>query len=95
MLLSNYVLLNLFILGLIEQFEQFFNVQNSSIQTYIENIDQIKTVWCKYSYDRHGAKMHIKFLAKFLIEIGEPLGGGPYDNIWDVSKLASSYKIKQ
>lgn len=38
--------------------------------------------------------MHIKYLAKFLIEIGEPLGGGKHDNIWDVSKLASSYKIK-
>jgi hypothetical protein len=38
--------------------------------------------------------MHIKFLAKFLLDVGEPLGGKKNDNIWDVAKLASSFKIK-
>lgn len=70
MLLSNNVLLNLFILSLIEQFENFFNVQNSCIQTYIENIDKIKTVWCKFSSENSGGMMHTKFLARFLLDIG-------------------------
>jgi hypothetical protein len=35
--------------------------------------------------------MHTKYLAKFLKGIGEPLGGGKYDNIWDLAKIASSY----
>lgn len=37
--------------------------------------------------------MHVKFLANFLLSIGEPLGGCKYDNIWDVAKLASSFKL--
>ncbi|CAD8200926.1 unnamed protein product [Paramecium octaurelia] len=94
MLLSNYVLLNLFVLGLIEQFEQFFQLQNSLIQTYVENIDKIKTVWCKYSSETQGQAMNYKFLCKFLLDIGKPLGGGKEENLWDVAKLASSFKLQ-
>ncbi|CAD8095957.1 unnamed protein product [Paramecium sonneborni] len=94
MLLSNYVLLNLFVLGLIEQFEQFFQLQNSLIQTYVENVDKIKTVWCKYSSETQGQAMNYKFLCKFLLDIGKPLGGGREENLWDVAKLASNFKLQ-
>ncbi|CAD8110743.1 unnamed protein product [Paramecium primaurelia] len=94
MLLSNYVLLNLFVLGLVEQFEQFFMLQNSMIQTYVENVDKIKTIWCKYSSETQGQAMHYKFLCRFLLDIGKPLGGGNDENLWDVGKLASSFKIQ-
>ena len=30
--------------------------------------------------------MHTKFLAKFLLELGEPLGAMKGDNIWDSAK---------
>ena len=61
---------------------------------YVENIDHIKSVWCKYTAETRGAKMHIKFLAQFLIDIGEPFGAKEDQNIWDIAKLASSYKIR-
>ena len=38
--------------------------------------------------------MHTRHLANFLIDVGEPLGGVKDSNIWDVAKLASSFKIK-
>lgn len=57
---------------------------------YVENIDDIKTVWCKYTADTKGVKMHIKFLSKFLLDIGQPFGGRPGDNLWDVAKMASA-----
>ncbi|CAD8054707.1 unnamed protein product [Paramecium primaurelia] len=94
MLFSNYVLLNLFVLGLIEQFEEFFQVQNSMIQTYVEQIDKIKTTWCKYSADNNGESMHYKFLCRFLLDIGQPLGGGNDDNLWDAAKLASKLNLR-
>ncbi|CAD8181015.1 unnamed protein product [Paramecium pentaurelia] len=94
MLFSNYVLLNLFILGLIEQFEEFFQVQNSMIQTYVEEIDKIKTAWCKYSAETNGQSMHYKFLCRFLLDIGQPLGGGKDDNLWDAAKLASKLNLR-
>jgi len=38
--------------------------------------------------------MHTKYLAHFLLELGEPLGGLEGDNIWDAAKSASNFKIK-
>lgn len=38
--------------------------------------------------------MHYKFLCRFLLDIGKPLGGSKEENLWDVAKLASSFKLK-
>ncbi|CAD8196993.1 unnamed protein product [Paramecium pentaurelia] len=94
MFFSTYVLLTLFLLSLVEQFESFFQLQNSPIQTYVENIDKIKTIWCKYSSETQGQTMHYKFLCRFLLDIGKPLGGSKDENLWDVAKIASSFKLK-
>ncbi|CAD8187083.1 unnamed protein product [Paramecium octaurelia] len=94
MFFSTYVLLTLFLLSLVEQFESFFQLQDSPIQSYVENIDKIKTIWCKYSSETQGQTMHYKFLCKFLLDIGKPLGGGEEENLWDVAKIASSFKLK-
>ncbi|CAD8206266.1 unnamed protein product [Paramecium pentaurelia] len=93
-LISNFVAFNLFITALVDQFEKFFNSQNSVLQTYIENIDPFRTTWCKYSTETKGAQMHSKHLAHFLLELGPPLGSAQDDNIWDAAKSASNFKIK-
>lgn len=72
----------------------FFHSEMNVKQTYIENIDYFRTVWCKYSYDTKGVKMHTKFIAKFLRELGSPFGCQVGDNIWDCAKSASSFKLK-
>ena len=74
MILCRLILLNLFVLALVEQFEGFFDSQDSPLETYVEHIDKFRTVWCKYSYDTRGVKMHTKYLANFLLELGDPLG---------------------
>lgn len=74
MIIITYSLLNLFILSLVDEFESFYAIHNSVLETYIENIDKFRTVWCKFTYEKRGAKMHIRFLAKFLLQLGEPLG---------------------
>ena len=51
-------------------------------------------MWCKFTYDTKGMKMHTKHLARFLIEIGPPLGSLEGDNIWDAAKIASNFKLK-
>jgi hypothetical protein len=38
--------------------------------------------------------MHTKFLAHFLLEVGEPLGSSKGDNIWDAARSASNFHIK-
>lgn len=91
MIIITYSLLNLFILSLVDEFESFYAIHNSVIETYIENIDKFRNVWCKFSFEKKGVKMHTKFLAKFLLLLGEPLGSQDGDNIWDAAKNASSF----
>jgi hypothetical protein len=38
--------------------------------------------------------MHTKFLANFLLDLGEPLGSLKGDNIWDAARSASNFHIK-
>jgi hypothetical protein len=94
MVIQNYVLMNLFILALVEQFESFYASHSSVIETYIENIDKFRNIWCKYSFEMKGTKMHTKYLAKFLLELGPPLGSHSGDNVWDAAKNASHFEIK-
>lgn len=37
--------------------------------------------------------MHIKFLARFLLEINAPFGCEKHENIWDAAKLASKFHL--
>ncbi|CAD8192000.1 unnamed protein product [Paramecium octaurelia] len=92
MLISNYVLLNLFVLAMIEQFELFFNNQDSILQTYVENIDTFRKAWFKFSCN-HGQFLNIKNLPFLLMEIKEPLGCKPYENQWDAAKSSLQYNL--
>ncbi|CAD8190377.1 unnamed protein product [Paramecium pentaurelia] len=92
MLISNYVLLNLFVLAMIEQFEFFFNNQDSILQTYVENIDSFRKTWFKFS-TQNGQVLNIRCLPHLLIEIKEPLGCKPYDNLWDAAKLSLQFNL--
>lgn len=38
--------------------------------------------------------MHYKFLCKFLLDIGNPLGCDKSDNLWDAAKLASHFNLR-
>ena len=63
-------------------------------QIYIENIDKFRTLWSKYSFETNGRKMHTKYLARFLLELGSPFGCEKGDNIWDSAKNASNFRLK-
>ncbi|CAD8125781.1 unnamed protein product [Paramecium sonneborni] len=69
-------------------------MQNSLIQTYVENVDNIKTIWCKYTTQTQGQTMHYKFLGKFLMDIRLPLGVDSDSNLWDACKLSSKFKLQ-
>ena len=38
--------------------------------------------------------MHTRFIARFLLDLGEPLGALNGDNIWDTAKSASNFRIR-
>ncbi|CAD8094810.1 unnamed protein product [Paramecium sonneborni] len=93
-LFSNIIIMNLFVLALVDQFENFFNASTNAIQTFVENIDHFCNVWCKYTYDTKGTKMHTRFIARFLLDLKEPLGALQGDNVWDAAKSASNFRIR-
>ncbi len=39
--------------------------------------------------------MHSKYLAKFLLDLGPPLGSDKGDNVWDCAKNSSNFKLKR
>ncbi|CAD8178808.1 unnamed protein product [Paramecium pentaurelia] len=93
-LFSNIIIMNLFVLALVDQFENFFNASTNAIQTFVENVDHFCNVWCKYTYDTKGTKMHTRFIARFLLDLHEPLGALEGDNVWDAAKSASNFRIR-
>lgn len=38
--------------------------------------------------------MHTRFIARFLLDLKEPLGALNGDNIWDAAKSASNFRIR-
>lgn len=54
LVIQTYVLMNLFILVLVNQFENFYASHTSIIETYLENIDRFRQVWCKYTVETKG-----------------------------------------
>ena len=38
--------------------------------------------------------MHTRFIARFLLDLREPLGSQEGDNVWDAAKMASNLRIR-
>ncbi|CAK80287.1 unnamed protein product (macronuclear) [Paramecium tetraurelia] len=93
-LLSNIVVMNLFVLALVDQFESFFSTTTNVIQTFVENIDHFCNCWCRYTYDTKGLKMHTRYIGRFLLDLNQPLGAQKGDNIWDAAKDAFNFRIR-
>ncbi|CAD8190379.1 unnamed protein product [Paramecium pentaurelia] len=89
------VLLNLIVCELVQEFEKFYDTSSSCVETYVETIDTFRNLWCKYSEEFQGTKIQTKYLAHFLLELGEPLGAQKGDNIWDAAKHASEFELKK
>ncbi|CAD8187842.1 unnamed protein product [Paramecium octaurelia] len=89
------VLLNLIVCELVQEFEKFYDTSSSCVETYVETIDTFRNLWCKYSEEFYGTKIQTKYLAHFLLELGEPLGARRGDNIWDAAKHASEFELKK
>ncbi|CAD8081899.1 unnamed protein product [Paramecium sonneborni] len=93
-LLSNIIVMNLFVLALVDQFESFFSTTTNVIQTFVENIDHFCNCWCRYTYDTKGQKMHTRYIGRFLLDLNQPLGAQKGDNIWDAAKDAFHFRIR-
>eukprot|EP00347_Sterkiella_histriomuscorum_P015163 403358079 len=73
-LIGSDVMLNLFILIILQQFDQYYLPQENVIQKFKDNLEYFKTTWKKFSIKYGGLKIRESLLIKFFQSMNEPLG---------------------
>lgn len=76
-LICTYIMLNLFILIIIQQFEEYHLRVNNPIQTFRENLETFKKIWSEFSLASEGLNISHRNLIEFYMKLPEPLGFGP------------------
>ena len=76
-LICSYIMLNLFILIIIQQFEEYHLRDNNPIQTFRENLETFKKIWSEFSLASEGLNIFHRNLIEFYMKLPEPLGFGP------------------
>lgn len=74
MIVSNYLLMNVFLMVLLKQFEQYYINPLDPIHFFKNNIDNFKKIWSKFSYDKKKQTLPMKQLLNFFKGLGPPLG---------------------
>jgi hypothetical protein len=83
-LMCSFIALNLFILIIIQDFEEYNLKPNNPIEEFNDNLVHFKDIWNKFSKENAGLRMHQKWLFPFMKELKPPLGIGEDDR----SKIA-------
>ena len=74
MIIANYILLNVFSLTLLQQFEDFYKDDKNPIAFYKKFRHKFKMSWVKYCYQRENNFMKANKLLNFFYHLGKPLG---------------------
>ena len=80
----SFIGLNLFILIIIQDFEEYNLKPNNPIEEFNENLIHFRDKWNKFTKENAGLRMHQKWLFPFMKELKPPLGIGEDDR----SKIA-------
>ena len=69
-----FIMLNLFILIIIQYFEDYHLKEDNPIQQFNENLLYFRKIWAELSKESMGEKIHQKFLINFFQILSPPLG---------------------
>lgn len=72
--LSSYILTNLFILVLLQQFENYNLNPDNPMHSFTEYLEKFRNVWSLFTAKHEKDKLHETKLPKFLKTLREPLG---------------------
>ena len=67
-------MINLFILVLISQFEEYHVHQDHPLHTYKDYLDKFVKTWGIYTYQHDGIKIESSKLKKFFCKLPKPIG---------------------
>jgi len=73
-MICSFIMINLFVLVIIEQFEKYMGDKENPIESFKENLERFREVWSIYSQENQGFKVKQTRLFDFFYELNEPLG---------------------
>lgn len=81
------MLLNIFILIIIQDFEEYNLKDNNPVEEFKDNLDHFKSIWNNHTKEYAGLRMHQKNLFAFFRDLRPPLGVGGDDKPAIANKL--------
>ena len=78
-ILCQIVMLSLFILILIQEFEEYTLQPNNAVEEFKDYMDGFKKTWAKYSLEQFGLRVFEKDLPKLVAQLPFPLGPAKED----------------
>jgi hypothetical protein len=73
-LATSFVMINLFVLVLIDQFENYYINPDNPLQEFSLHLQNFKTTWREFSKAYGGEKMKTEDLPKLIRALPDPLG---------------------
>ena len=73
-MICSFIMLNLFVLVIIDQFEKYYGQEINPIDIFKENLYVFRVAWSKYSMESRGFKIPAKQLFDFFYEVKAALG---------------------
>ena len=74
--MSTFIMLNLFILIILQNFEELYIAPNNPITNFKNNLENFSKVWTNRTKHTRGVKIHSKMIVPFFRELEPPLGIG-------------------
>ncbi|CAG9314126.1 unnamed protein product [Blepharisma stoltei] len=71
---TTFVLLNVFVMVILQDYEDFANDAQSGVIIFNKDVKQFKTAWATYSATSQGLRIHYKFLVELMYSLGPELG---------------------
>jgi hypothetical protein len=75
-MVCSYVMLNLFVLIILQQFELYYLPDDNILQTFGKDLEDFKVSWLNFSKEHGGIRIRVMDLEKFLRSLGGNLGFG-------------------
>ena len=73
-MMAQFVMLNMFILIVLQQFDYFYLNENNPMKNFKEDVDKFKQAWINYTAKYEGIRIKDKDLLPFFASLETPLG---------------------
>ena len=73
-MIVSFVLLNLFVLIILQQFDKYYFPDDNVLQNFKDNLEAFKTNWSAFAQEYNGVKIKDHWLVDFFYSLSPPLG---------------------